>query len=161
MMNRQMLRAKQALSEAECREVMERNTAGVLSLVGDEGYPYGVPLSYVYENGKIYFHSAKRGYKVECIERNPKVSFTVIDTDDIVAEEYTTYFRSVIAVGTVRLTEGEERFKGFMALTNKYSGIMPEEDKLKTVEGCKGAHLYVVDVQFLTGKQAIELVKQK
>ena len=71
---------------------MERCTNGVLACIGDNDYPYAVPLSYVYFNDKIYFHSAKAGHKVEAIIKNPKVSFSVIDEDTIVSKEYTTYF---------------------------------------------------------------------
>ena len=160
-MIRDMIRKKQLLSQEECEAMLARNTNGILAVMGDEGYPYGVPLSFVYHKGKIYFHSAKHGYKVECMEKSPKVSFTVVDKDDIVAEEYTTYFRSVIAMGRVRLTEGEEHLDGFMALTEKYSGSMPEEAKKKEVEGCKQAAIYAIDIDHLTGKEAIELVRKK
>ena len=160
-MIREMIRIKQLLSLEECEAVLLRNTNGVMAVMGDEGYPYGVPLSFVYHNGKIYFHSSKRGYKAECMERTPKVSFTVVDADDIVAEEYTSYFRSVIAMGRARLTEGEERLEGFMALTEKYSGNMPEEAKKREVTECERAAIYAIDIDHLTGKEAIELVRKK
>ena len=98
-MFRPMRRFKQALSPEECRAVLERGTSGVLALSGDGGWPYAVPLSYVYADGKIYFHSAKSGHKVDAIRSCPRASFCVIDQDHIVPEEYTTYFRSVIAFG--------------------------------------------------------------
>ena len=104
-MFRPMRRFKQALSPEECRAVLERGTSGVLALSGDGGWPYAVPLSYVYADGKIYFHSAKSGHKVDAIRSCPRASFCVIDQDHIVPEEYTTYFRSVIAFGTVRILE--------------------------------------------------------
>ncbi|MCI8608873.1 MAG: pyridoxamine 5'-phosphate oxidase family protein [Firmicutes bacterium] len=161
-MIREMNRRKQALLEAESIAVLERNTAGVLALMGDEGYPYGVPLSYAYADGKIYFHCAKRGYKLDCMKANPKVCFTVIDADQIVPEEYTTYFRSVIAMGQVRiLEEGDERIAGLWALTEKYSGSMPEAAKRGEVEGCRGALVGVIDIEYLTGKEARELVEQR
>src|SRR5699024_12772558 len=110
-MFRPMRRFKQALSPEECQAVLERGTSGVLALSGDRGWPYAVPLSYVYADGKLYFHSAKSGHKVDAIRSCPRASFCVIDQDHIVPEEYTTYFRSVIAFGTVRILEedGEKR----------------------------------------------------
>lgn len=66
--------------------------------LGDEDYPYAVPISFVYLNNKIYFHSAKAGHKIDAIVKNPKVSFAVIDEDTIVSKEYTTYFRSVVVL---------------------------------------------------------------
>src|SRR5690606_27146456 len=90
---REMSRKKQLLSEEETAAVMERCSNGVLACFGDNGYPYAVPLNYVYYNGKIYFHSAKVGHKIDAIRRNPRVSFAVVDEDTIVSEEYTSYFR--------------------------------------------------------------------
>lgn len=159
---REMNRKKQALTVEECSAVLERCTNGIMAVMGPDGYPYGVPLSYVYHNGKIYFHCAKRGYKLECLAESPKVSFTVVDADEIVPEEYTTYFRSVIIQGQARLVEdGEERTNGFMALVEKYSGVMPEEMKRKEVAECKGSLIYAIDIDGMTGKEARELMERK
>ena len=103
----EMRRKKQALPLEACEKILERGTSGVLALEGEEGYPYAVPLSYYYEKGKIFFHCGKRGYKIEALKRNEKVSFCVIDQDQIIPEEYTTYFRSVIVFGKICILEGE------------------------------------------------------
>lgn len=160
-MFREMRRFKQLLSTEDTQAVMERCTNGALACVGDEGYPYSVPLSYVYLNGKIYFHSAKAGHKVDAILANPKVSFSVVDEDTIVSAEYTTYFRSAVAFGTARVVEGEERLEGFKALVEKYSGDQPEEAKLKEILDCKASLIVAIDVAHLTGKEAIEFIKAK
>ena len=122
-MIREMRRIKQLLPEQKTIEIMERNTAGVLAVTGDDDYPYAVPISYVYADGKIYMHSAKEGNKVDAVRNHEKASFCVIDKDQIVPEEYTTYFRSAIAFGKVRLVEdGEE-----------YYGSVDDEDELNRV----------------------------
>ena len=115
-MFREMRRSKQLLSMEDTAAVMNRCTNGVLACLGDDDYPYAVPLSYVYHNGKIYFHSAKTGHKIDAVGKNPKVSFAVVDEDTIVSKEYTTYFRSVIAFGKARIAEGEEWLEAFKAL---------------------------------------------
>jgi hypothetical protein len=158
-MFREMKRRKQLLSREDTSAVMDRCTNGVLACQGDEGYPYAVPLSYVYLNEKIYFHSAKTGYKMDAIAQNSKVSFSVIDKDTIISKEYTSYFRSVIAFGKARIVEGDERQDAFMAMVKKYSGDQPEEDQHKEVEGCGRACIVAIDVEHITGKQAIELCK--
>ncbi|MCD4712635.1 MAG: pyridoxamine 5'-phosphate oxidase family protein, partial [Clostridiales bacterium] len=107
-MFREMRRNKQILSDVDTLAVMIRNTNGVLACHGDDDYPYAVPLSYVYFNDKIYFHSAKAGHKLDAILKDPKVSFAVIDEDTIVSQEYTSYFRSVIAFGKTRIASGDE-----------------------------------------------------
>ena len=108
----EMRRKKQALPLEACEKILERGTSGVLALEGEEGYPYAVPLSYYYEKGKIFFHCVKRGYKIEALKRNEKVSFCVIDQDQIIPEEYTTYFRSVIVFGKICILEGEAEKEG-------------------------------------------------
>ena len=80
-MFREMRRNKQLLTEDISREILQRNTSGVLSLMGDEGYPYGVPLSYVLAGDKIFFHCAKTGHKIDAIRSCEKASFCVIDQD--------------------------------------------------------------------------------
>ena len=107
-MFREMRRKNQLLSEEAAVEVLERGTSGVLAVQGDDDYPYAVPLSYVYGAGKLYFHSAVAGHKLDAIKRNTRVSFCVIDQDMIVPEKFTTYFRSVIVFGTIRLLEDKK-----------------------------------------------------
>ena len=96
---RPMRRNRQQLSEEESIEILQKATSGVLALLGDNGYPYAVPISYVYADGKIYFHSALSGHKVDAIRSCDKASFCVIEQDDVQPKKYTTFFRSVIAFG--------------------------------------------------------------
>lgn len=156
-----MRRSKQLLSMEDTAAVMNRCTNGVLACLGDEGYPYAVPLSYVYFNDKIYFHSGKAGHKIDAIMKDPKVSFSVIDEDTIVSEEYTTFFRSVIAFGKARIAEADEWSEAFKALVEKYSGDQPEEDKNKEIAECTQAYIIAIDVEHMTGKEAIEYVNAK
>ena len=108
-MFREMRRKRQMLGKEECEEILNRGTSGVLALLGDDAYPYAVPISYVYEDGKLYFHSARSGHKLDAVREYPKASFCVIDQDQIVPEEYTTYFRSVIAFGSIRILEMKKK----------------------------------------------------
>lgn len=160
-MFREMRRKKQLLSKEDTVKILKRCTNGVMACLGDDSYPYAVPLNYVYHNNKIYFHSAKSGHKVDAIIKNPKVSFAVVDKDKIVSEEYTSYFRSVIAFGKARIVEGDEWSDAFMALVEKYSGDMPKEAKNKEVEGCTRSFIVAIDIDQLTGKEAKELVDEK
>jgi len=160
-MFREMRRNKQSLNEDEIEKVLNRCTNGVLACIGDNDYPYAVPLSYVYHNGKIYFHSAKSGHKVDAITKNPKVSFAVVDEDRIVSAEYTTYFRSVIAFGKARIAEDNEHLDAFRALVEKYSKDQKAEDKEKEIINCKNALIIAIDISHITGKEAIEFVREK
>jgi len=161
MLFREMRRGKQLLSMEDIAAVMDRCTNGVMACLGDGDYPYAVPLSYVYLNQKIYFHSAKAGHKMDAITKNPKVSFSVVDEDTIVSEKYTTFFRSVVAFGKARIADGDERLEAFAALVKKYSGDQPEEAKQNKITGCRQAHIVAIDVEHITGKEAVEYAEAK
>ncbi|OFV69215.1 pyridoxamine 5'-phosphate oxidase family protein [Acetobacterium wieringae] len=160
-MFREMRRGKQLLSTEDTIAVMNRNTNGVLACLGDEDYPYAIPLSYVYFNDKIYFHSAKTGHKIDAITNNSKVSFSVTDEDTIISKEYTTYFRSVIAFGKARIVEGDEKLGAFLSLVKKYSGDQPEKSQHKEIDECLHAYIIAIDIEHITGKEAIEFVRAK
>lgn len=158
---REMRRAGQRLSDAAAEAILERGTHGILACHGDAGYPYAVPLSYVYTAGRIYFHSAKSGHKIDAIFGNPRVSFAVVDEDRIVSAEYTSYFRSAIAFGSARTAEGEEWTEAFMLLVEKYAGGRPEEEKASQVANCGRSLIIAIDIEHLRGKEAIELVRMR
>ena len=83
-MFQEMRRKKQQLSDAACMELLEQCTSGVLAVLGEDGYPYAVPLSYVYDGRNIYFHSATQGHKLDNIREHPQASFCVIDRKSVV-----------------------------------------------------------------------------
>lgn len=107
-MFRDIVRKKQALSPDECKEILKNELRGVLSVIGDGGYPYGVPINYFYneENGHIYFHSGKQGHKIDAIESCDKVSFCVCDQGYREKGDWALNFKSVIVFGRVRQIEG-------------------------------------------------------
>lgn len=158
-----MRRKKQALSKEECAAVLNRGTSGVLALAGDNDYPYAVPISYVYDEGKIYFHCAKSGHKLDAVNRKAKVSFCVIDQDQIVPEEYTSYFRSVIVFGTMRiLTDDSEKRNAIDKLALKYAPNDTEENRRNAIEReWKPLCLLEMGIDHMSGKEAIEFVKKK
>ncbi|MGO5049144.1 pyridoxamine 5'-phosphate oxidase family protein [Dysosmobacter sp. Sow4_B12] len=159
-MFREMRRKMQALTAEETAEILKRNTSGVLSLNGDDGYPYGVPLSYVYLDSKLYFHCAGAGHKLDSILKDDKVSFCVIDQDQVVGEEYTTYFRSVIAFGRARVLEGAEKLRPLVELCEKYYPGHLEQTRQKAEHALKNVSIVEVTIEHMTGKTAMELVKK-
>lgn len=158
---REMRRKRQLLSEAESIEILAKATSGVLSLIGDEGYPYGVPVSYIYTDGHLYFHSALSGHKIDAIKNCEKASFTVIATDDVKPEKFTTYFRSVICFGKVHIIEdAEEKMRILRLLSEHYSP--GEEGAEKEIErGFSHMCMICFEIKHMTGKEAIELTKQR
>lgn len=160
---RAMRRIKQALAPEACEAVLQRGTAGVLALAGDAGYPYAVPLSYVYEGGKLYFHCAKSGHKMDAIKRNAKASFCVVDQDQVVPQAYTTYFRSVIVFGTLRIVEDTpEKRAAIERLAVKYAPDDSAQRRQSAIDD-DWAALCMLEMtpEHVTGKEAIELVRAR
>lgn len=162
-MFREMRRKKQELSLEESIAVLMRGTSGVLAVQGDNGYPYAVPISYAYYDTHIYFHCAKAGHKLDAVKRDNKVSFCVIDKDEVIPEEYTSYFRSVIAFGTIRIIENErEKRDAIEKLALKYALADTAGHRNASIDKEWGALCMLeMTVEHLTGKEAVELVRTK
>ncbi len=101
-MFREMRLQKQQLPVEEAVAILQTATSGVLGVSGDDGYPYTVPVSHVYDNGRLFFHCAVKGHKLDAIKRNAKVSFCVIQQDEVIPEALNTLYRSVIVFGQAR-----------------------------------------------------------
>ena len=170
---RPMRRIRQQLSDAETVGILERATSGTLALLGDNGYPYAVPISYVYADGKLYFHSALSGHKVDAIRHcdrsaqgdaclDKKASFCVIAQDDVVPEKYTTEYRSVIAFGRIHIIEDEEeKMSAARLLGDRYNPNQDEALQKEIESGLSRMLAIRFDIEHLTGKEGIELTKQR
>ena len=159
---REMRRKRQQLAEEESIAILQKATAGTLALLGDNDYPYAVPVSYVYHDGKLYFHSALTGHRVDAIRKWAKASFCVIEQDDVQPEKYTTFFRSVIAFGRIHIIEDEaEKLEMAHMLGNRYNPNDDESLKKEIESGLSRMLMIRFDIEHLTGKEAIELAKQR
>ena len=161
-MFREMRRTRQLLPENECTEILENGFSGVLAVSGDDGYPYAVPLNYVYTDGALYFHCALAGHKLDAIERCDKASFCVTGMAENVPEKFTAYYRSVIVFGRASVVkDASEKRRAIEKLAAKYS---PAETPERTADEIGGAweRLCIVKLapEHITGKQAIELVSK-
>lgn len=158
-MFRPMRRIKQELSEGEARGILERGTSGVLALTGDEGYPYAVPISYALDGGRLIFHSARAGHKIDAVKRCGKASFCVIDRDDVMPERFTTRYRSAIAFGQIRVLEGQDALEALDKLAARY---YPQDDgsaRARTIAGSEGRVCVLeMEIEHLSGKQAKALM---
>ena len=160
-MFRAMRRKKQQLSPGACAEILRRGTSGVLAVAGDGGYPYAVPLSYVYDGQTVYFHSANTGHKVDAIVREPRVSFCVIDRDEVLPEAFTTAYRSVIVFGRVRvLEETEEKRAAVEKLALRYAPNVPEADRAAEIDRYwPSLAVLALTPEQITGKEGLELTQ--
>jgi len=109
-MFRNIQRIKQQLPQEECIEILKTQLRGVLSVQGDDGYPYGLPINHFYceEDGRLYFHSGKTGHKIDAIRRDNKASFCVYDEGYRKDGEWALNIRSVIVFGRIEIVEDQE-----------------------------------------------------
>ena len=110
-MFRPMRRHKQQISREECIRILKEEPRGVLSMIGDDGYPYGIPLNHWYceEDGKLYFHGAKTGHKIDAISRCDKVSYCVYDRGWRKEGDWALNINSVVVFGRIRLVTDMEK----------------------------------------------------
>lgn len=163
-MIREMRRKAQQLSQEECVEILNNATSGVLAVYGDDGYPYTVPVSHAYSAGKIVFHCAKEGHKIDAIRRNDKVSFCVIAQDDVMPKERTTAYISVIAFGRAEIIDDEAGLRRIAGLIGeKFSADYPEECKQETEDVIAANRMYCVEITIdhLTGKCGRQVLLQR
>ena len=161
-MFRKMRREKQSLSEAETIEILASCTSGVLALSGENDYPYAVPLSFVYKDGKLFFHSAKTGHKIDRLSNNDKVSFCVIEADNVIQKSFTTQFRSVIVFGRARiLTDDAEKKYALECLVEKYSPDYIPEGQAEIERSWNKVCVVEVKIEHMTGKAATKIINNE
>ncbi|MBP5302724.1 MAG: pyridoxamine 5'-phosphate oxidase family protein [Bacteroidales bacterium] len=118
---RQLRRFKQAASPQECEAVLASAPRGVLAVHGENGYPYGIPLNFLYSDGKIYFHCAKAGHKLDAVRADDKICFTVLSEPVRNPGEWWNCFTSVICFGRIaEVTVKEEAYRLLRLLGAKY-----------------------------------------
>ena len=110
-MNREMYKKERQMSSEATAAIFSKGNHGTLAVNGDDGYPYAVPVNYVYDGGKIYIHSAKYGYKIDAVKRDDKVCFSAILNSKVQQDKFTAAFQSVIAFGKISFVEDEAEKK--------------------------------------------------
>ena len=154
-MFRKMRRYRQQLEHEECEQILRRSECGVLGVIGDNGYPYTVPVNGVYYDSKIAFHCATEGHKLDAIRACDRVSYCVISEDTLVPEERATAYVSVIAFGRARITMDETEMRevcrqiGQRFCPDYIDACMQETD-----EAIQAGRLacVIIDIEHLTGK---------
>ena len=121
-MFREMRRFKQQISEEECIRILKEQPRGVLSMIGDDGYPYGIPMNHMYMDGHLYFHGAKEGHKIDAISKCDKVSYCAYDQGYRKEGEWALNINSVVVFGRIRVVEDEEKKREICTLlTRKFT----------------------------------------
>ena len=157
-MFREVRRFKQRLGREECLEILKKAKRGVLSVNGDNGYPYGVPLNHYYdeESGKIYFHGNLQGHKVDALRADSKASFCVYDDGYREEGDWALTFKSVIVFGTVREIENPETvLKICRDLSYKFTSDDEYIEKEISNSG-KRVLVHELTIEHMTGKKIRE-----
>ncbi|MBQ9321780.1 MAG: pyridoxamine 5'-phosphate oxidase family protein [Eubacterium sp.] len=157
-----MRRIRQQLPEEECIEILKRASDGVLALNGDAGYNYAVPLNFAYKDGCIHFHCAKKGHKIDAIRRNPRVSFCVVDANDVDAEGMATDYRSVILFGYARILEDPEEIRASARLIGeKYSSAYRSAYEAEIDREFPALACVEIRIEHITGKEGKALAEKR
>lgn len=157
-MFRQMRRIKQELPLDEAKKLLIKNKRGVLSLNGEDGYPYSIPINYFYdeEENKLYFHGAKTGYKVDCIKNNNKASFVTYGDEELSDNGWSYYLKSVVIFGKIEIVEDRElAAKKLRELAEKYYPSLSEVDAVME-RSFDNALVYSLDIAHMTCKKVHE-----
>lgn len=153
-MFREMNRIKQQLSSEECIQILKNEPRGVLSLIGDEGWPYGMPMDHWYceEDGCLYFHSGKKGHKIDAMVRNNKASFCVYDQGYHNGDDWFLTIKSVIVFGRIEIIEDFDRA---MAITRQLSLKYTQDETYidwEIAESGKNTLVFRLVPEHITGK---------
>ena len=147
-----MRRKKQKLTEKQCIDILKRAKTATLALHGDDGYPYSVPVNYVYLDGKIYFHGAKEGHKVDAMNRCDKVCLTVWNQGFRKDGHWEWNPTSVVVFGKVKPVTEKNIFEDRLRkLAAKYYPTTDEIEK-EMERSAARAQLFAIKIEHMTGK---------
>ena len=156
-MFRKMRRIGQEIPKEECEEILTNEPRGVLALLGDDDYPYAIPMSHVYVDGKIYFHGAQEGHKNDAVKRYQKVSYCVMDKGVKAEDSWWYTFKSVIVFGRIKtLTDRDEKIEKLTHLGDKFFPTHEETvDEINRL--LDRTEVFEITIEHMSGK----IVKEK
>lgn len=155
-------RNKQALNLSECEKILASAHSGVIAVAGCNGYPYDIPLNHVYINGKIYFHCAGEGHKINSIRLQDKVCFSVVAEKRVLSEKLATHFLSVDIFGHAKLIEDTAKKREFLiVIAQKFSSDFMDKamDEITTELGW--TKIIEITPEHITGKMSGDVLIQR
>ena len=155
-MFRDMRRFRQQLDNEDCERILRGEKRGVLAVSGDMGYPYTVPMNFVYDGGCIYFHSAPQGHKLDALRSCDKASFCVLSEDGVSDDGWSYYVNSVVAFGRLsEISDEADKLEKLRLLGHKYfpTEDMTENDITKNAARCV---VLALNIEHMTGKRVHE-----
>ncbi|GKX66457.1 pyridoxamine 5'-phosphate oxidase family protein [Inconstantimicrobium mannanitabidum] len=151
-MFREMRKKEREIKTDETIEILKNNSYGVLSTICENGYPYGVPISYVYINDSVYFHCATEGQKLDNINNNNKVSFCIVGETCVLPDKFSTQYESVIIFGRANEVFDDEKNTVLLEILNKYSPEYIEKGRVYIEKASERTKVYKINIDNITGK---------
>lgn len=148
----EMRRKDREMTQEETLKLLSGSEYGVLTVVGRNGHPHPVPMSYAWKEGAIWLHCAKEGSKLDDIRADAKVSFCVVGDTEVLAEKFSTRYASAIVYGDISEVSGEAAEAGLFALVEKYSPGFLAEGKAYISRAVANTCVLRIDVRHMTGK---------
>lgn len=154
-MFRKMRRENRLMSDSDTQKLLQSGTYGVLALSGDDGYPYSVPINYVFDGERLYFHSASSGHKLDAIARCEKASFCVVENGGIIESEFTTSYKSAIVFGRIAtVSSDEEKEYALRLLMQRLAPNTTQAEQDTELSHCQGVCVLAMDIDYMSGKKA-------
>lgn len=141
-----------AMDEERLKDLLKNAEYGIISTVGEEGHPYGFPMSYVYMDDAIYFHCGMNGHKIKNMDFNNKVSMTIMGKTNLVPELLDTNYESIILFGSVGLVPSEEKILALREIVKKYAPDFVKEGDLSIDDDHHITSVYKIRIDHITGK---------
>lgn len=151
-MFKEMRRKDRELEKEEIMELLKRNEYGILSTIGENGYPYGVPVNYVYIDNAIYLHCAVEGQKLDNLKNDNKVSFCVVGDTCVLPEQFSTKYESVIIFGRASEIYDDEKNMAMLEILNKYSKEHLEKGKQYIKNADAQVKAIKINIEHISGK---------
>lgn len=151
----EMRRVNKKMEDNEAFELLKNCEYGILSTIGEDGYPYGVPVNYVCSENEILFHCAVEGHKIDNINYSDKVSFCTVDDTKVVPENFTSKYKSVIAFGKILELQGEEKKAALVKILEKYSPEYMDKGREYIQRAFDKLMVYKITIEYITGKKSV------
>lgn len=152
-MFREMRRKEKLMPQEDTLKILQEADYGTLACIGETGYPYSVPLNYVYDDKTIYFHSARDGHKIEAISNNNKVSFSVVNYYKLLPEKFDTEYDCAIIYGIASaVTDDQDKRKALLLLIEKYAGAHQAQGQAYIDRAIHAISVYKIEIIHMTGK---------
>lgn len=151
-MFKEMRKKDQNIDEEHVARLLKKGEYGVLSTVGENGYAYGVPLNYVYDEGAIYFHCAVEGSKIDNIMYNDKVSFCVVGDTTLIPDKFTFRYKSVIVFGSASEVRDSEKIDALVKIVQKYSPEFMKKGMEIIQKQAMHTKVVKIAIEYMSGK---------